>query len=318
MNDEPQNETRSARREPAPEPSSSTHRRRVLSFLATFALCVGLILTTVFCTKKSELPVTPAPTPEATPPIANASIVESPTDGSFDKFSHSTGAHASLACDSCHKRENNSAQPTLPGHKACTDCHSQQFFTPNHPMCAICHTSLEASNPPLKDFPRLASFNVKFDHAQHLRGGARPEAGCASCHAPMRRGVALSIPAGLAAHSNCYECHTPGANSGGRDIASCGACHSLARYARTSTNARAFAVSFSHAEHSPRQGLRCDECHNVRAGAPQSRQVTAPRPTQHFATRGQSCMTCHNNRRAFGGDDFNDCKRCHTGSSFRF
>jgi hypothetical protein len=29
-------------------------------------------------------------------------------------------------------------------------------------------------------------------------------------------------------------------------------------------------------------------------------------------------MTCHNNRRAFGGDDFADCKRCHTGQTFRF
>ena len=59
--------------------------------------------------------------------------------------------------------------------------------------------------------------------------------------------------------------------------------------------------------------------HQVRAGAPQTRQVASPQPTQHFGTgRAQNCMTCHNNRRAFGGDDFADCKRCHKGQTFRF
>jgi hypothetical protein len=39
----------------------------------------------------------------------------------------------------------------------------------------------------------------------------------------------------------------------------------------------------------------------------------------HFAsTRTQSCASCHNNSRAFGGTDFSDCKRCHEGSTFRF
>jgi hypothetical protein len=65
--------------------------------------------------------------------------------------------------------------------------------------------------------------------------------------------------------------------------------------------------------------LRCDECHQVRAGVGQGQQVTAPRPTQHFGSgRAQTCMTCHNNRRTFGGDDFADCKRCHKGQTFRF
>jgi hypothetical protein len=29
-------------------------------------------------------------------------------------------------------------------------------------------------------------------------------------------------------------------------------------------------------------------------------------------------MTCHNGKRAFGGDDFTSCKRCHTGPAWRF
>jgi c(7)-type cytochrome triheme protein len=253
-------------------------------------------------------------------PLRASMLVTSPQDGGFTRFSHANPRHASLACDACHRRENNSAQSTLPGHKACTDCHAQQFFTPNHPMCSICHTSLEGSNPPVKGFPRLGSFNVKFDHAQHMSGAARPQGSCSSCHAPLRRGVALSIPAGISAHSNCYQCHTPGSQSGGRNISSCGACHNLGRYARTPTTARAYSVSFSHADHGPRQQLRCDQCHNVRGGLAQMRQVSSPQPSQHFASaRAQSCMTCHNNKRSFGGDDFGDCKRCHTSpTTFRF
>jgi hypothetical protein len=38
---------------------------------------------------------------------------------------------------------------------------------------------------------------MKFDHAQHMTGNARPKNGCASCHSgTLRRGAALSIPAG--------------------------------------------------------------------------------------------------------------------------
>lgn len=257
----------------------------------------------------------------ATASTANAAAGASPflrafvQGGDGATFSHSTPRHASLACDSCHRRDSD-AQPRLPGHRACTDCHLPQFMTSGSALCSNCHTNLESGNPPLKAFPGLKSFNARFDHAKHLAGAARPEAGCASCHTPARRGVALSIPAGLDAHRNCYQCHTPGAQSGGRDISSCAACHSLGRYARTPTNAASYRVGFSHATH---RSMRCDDCHGVRAGEPQRRQVTEPRPAQHFASgRAQSCMTCHNGRRAFGGDDFASCKRCHKGQTFRF
>ena len=255
-------------------------------------------------------------------PASTTAPVAAPQDMNrdFSKFSHTTNSHASLACASCHQRTaDNSARPVLPGHKACTDCHLAQFVSANAPMCAICHTNLDSSNPPVKAFPGLRSFNAKFDHAQHLSGAARPANGCASCHAPARRGIALSIPAGLDAHQNCYQCHTPRAQANGRDIGSCAACHSLSAYSRTPTNARAFGVGFSHRDHGARQGLGCADCHTVRAGLPQSRQVSATIPTQHFSSgRAQSCMTCHNNQRAFGGNDFADCKRCHTGQSFSF
>ena len=142
----------------------------------------------------------------------------------YSKFLHNSQRHSSLACNSCHERTDNSATPRFPGHKACTDCHRSQFTTPQVPMCTICHTDISSGNPPLKNFPASFNepFNVKFDHAQHATGAARPQRGCAGCHgSPVNRGAGLSIPANLAAHNNCYTCHTPASKSNaGREIAS--------------------------------------------------------------------------------------------------
>jgi c(7)-type cytochrome triheme protein len=245
----------------------------------------------------------------------------------YSKFSHSyPGAHAALSgrwsCSICHTRTDNSAEPKFPGHKACISCHQTQFNTPGTAFCSICHTQegLSQQNPPLKKFPgNLSGFRMDFDHEQHNTGEARPRESCAACHAPARRGVARTIPAGLSAHQTCYQCHTPGREAGGIDISSCGACHVTGRYGPTSTTARSYAIGFSHAEHGPRERLNCDSCHTVaRRGTPQGRQVSSTFPAQHFPnTRAQSCMTCHNGQRSFGEKNFNDCKRCHTGATFR-
>jgi c(7)-type cytochrome triheme protein len=239
----------------------------------------------------------------------------------YSNFKHSSQKHASLPCSSCHSRNDNSATPVFPGHKACTGCHLAQFVTPNVPMCVICHTDVNNSNPPLKSFPARfkESFNVKFDHSQHMTGSARPKSGCAACHTRSRTS-ALTIPTSISAHNQCYSCHTPGSKSqGGRDLASCGVCHDQKSFARTPTNARAFRFAFSHAKHGSAQRLDCADCHRLTAGAPQTRQVSSPAAFEHFAsTRGMSCLTCHNGKRSFGGDlAFKDCRRCHTSTSFK-
>jgi c(7)-type cytochrome triheme protein len=96
-------------------------------------------------------------------------------------------------------------------------------------------------------------------------------------------------------------------------------CHEVSRYSRTSMKARSFRYGFSHAKHGSRQRLQCTDCHRVTAGLAQSRQVSSPLANEHFpGRRGGTCATCHNGRRTFGGDlAFADCKRCHTGTSFR-
>ncbi len=237
-----------------------------------------------------------------------------PANLDYGTFQHSTQYHARLPCLLCHKRDTNAAVPKRPAgsnHLPCAGCHAQQFASSDGPICTICHTDVKAGA--LKPFPRLRSFNMKFDHGRHLNMGG---VGCASCHRPARGGVALQIPTGFNAHANCFRCHTNNAQSGGRDISSCGTCHELGAYARTPQFAQAFRVGFSHADH---KDTSCNACHQIRAGLPQRAQVTQPQPLNHHATgRGQSCATCHNGRRAFGGDDFSVCKRCHTGGAWRF
>ncbi len=239
----------------------------------------------------------------------------------YSTFKHNSQKHASLGCNSCHQRADNSATPRFPGHKACTGCHVGQFVTPAIPMCVICHTEVSSSNPPLKSFPSKFNegFNIKFDHAQHMTGSARSQSGCSACHTRLggRAAAALSIPASLSAHNQCYSCHTPGSHAAsGGEIASCGVCHDQKGFSRTPTNARSFRFAFSHGKHTR---IGCNDCHSLIAGAPQSRQVSSPAPSEHFATgRGSSCLTCHNGKRSFGGDlAFKDCKRCHTAATFR-
>ena len=205
------------------------------------------------------------------------------------------------------------------GHSPCTGCHAQQFNDPRSPICTICHTETDSANPPVKPFPKLQSFGFTFDHASHTAGAAR--ANCATCHRPSGRAlVALSIPSGAGAHAACFRCHTPsGVGGDGRDISSCDTCHQLGRPSRVSAWSGAYtSTPFSHASHA-REGLACADCHTVRAGAPLARQVSAPYPAQHHAPAGtKSCASCHDDKRAFGGEDFNDCTRCHRGNAWHF
>jgi c(7)-type cytochrome triheme protein len=272
---------------------------------ATSLIVFGVI--TVFNLRAAES--RPLPSVES-----NQEQMQFPEGLDYGKFMHSSRNHSRLPCLLCHRRESNAPIPKRPGgsgHLPCAGCHAQQFTNSDSPICTICHTDVKSGA--LKSFPRLQSFRMKFDHSLHLKMG---NVSCATCHRPSRGGVALSIPSGFNAHATCYRCHTPRAESSGRDISSCGTCHQLGGYSRTPEFAQAFRVGFSHAKH---QKVNCSECHQARAGMPQRRQVTAPEPLNHHATgRAQSCMTCHDGKRAFGGDDFTVCTRCHTGKAWHF
>jgi hypothetical protein len=247
---------------------------------------------------------------------AFAHAVFEPATADYSQFKHDNHNHARLPCLLCHRRENNSPQPTLPGkaaHAPCTGCHAQQFANQASEICTICHTDVQSGK--VKSFPPLRSFDVRFDHAKHIAAGAA----CATCHRRNRGGVGLSIPSRLNAHVTCFSCHTPGAQANGSNISSCSTCHQLGRLIRTFEQAPTYRVGFSHANHDASEGLSCAGCHQVRAGLPWGRQVTAPLPLNHHAPVSRSsCATCHNGQRAFGGDDFSACKHCHKGPTWHF
>ena len=95
-------------------------------------------------------------------------------------------------------------------------------------MCSICHQSVNGNDPPRKAFPDKfkESFNMKFDHAQHMTGGARPKNGCTACHSSAvatRRGLVDSCGDGRARWLLHLSHAERAAN--GRDLASCGVCH---------------------------------------------------------------------------------------------
>lgn len=285
-------------------------RRRRLSLLVLLIGVMTIILVSLFGTRTSAL--TDGVSVEEAKPFTFTYAQASGTD--YSKFTHRNAAHTRLPCLLCHRRETNLTQPKRSGHTPCAGCHAQEFANPASSICTICHSNPAADKPDVKAFPRLASFNMKFDHARHK------STDCSTCHKPAGRNkVALSIPSGFAAHTVCYQCHTERAQSAGRDLSSCGTCHQLGSYSRTPITAKAFQVNFSHAKHGKSQQLNCRDCHQVKGGVAQRQQVSAPFPAQHAASqRAMSCMSCHNGKRAFGGDDFKSCQKCHTGPTFRF
>ncbi|MGB7208517.1 MAG: cytochrome c3 family protein [Pyrinomonadaceae bacterium] len=229
-------------------------------------------------------------------------------DKDYSRFTHSNDFHSRLPCLLCHRRDDNSARIGFPGksgHLPCAGCHALQFSDNMSPICTICHTSTG-----MKRFPGLRSFGVKFVHSKHMRTN------CVTCHKPQGRGVAKSIPSGPSAHTTCFQCHSSKTSFA---MSSCGTCHQPGRLIRTSESAIAFRKGFSHAKHSGNKTSNCTTCHTIRAGSARGKQVTAPLASMHFAPAGsQSCGGCHNGKRAFGPDDFVNCKRCHQANTFKF
>ena len=256
----------------------------------------------------------------ALPTESEVTFVSTPlleSSGDFSRFPHNNPMHARMSCLTCHRHGRNPSQVKRPSHTPCAGCHSLQFADTNSPICTICHTNVNSGT--VKPLSSLKGFGVKFDHARHTKGAARPRAGCITCHKIIGSGAARSIPMGANAHATCFQCHVPLAQYGRRNISSCGVCHQPGRYARPTQWSNAFNVSFSHAKHDSNKGLNCSDCHSIKNTGRRTKQVTKPVPLNHHAPNGvQSCQTCHNGKRAFGGDDFSTCKRCHQGTTWHF
>jgi c(7)-type cytochrome triheme protein len=277
------------------------------NFAKAFLVTAGVIAFAASCLQQSPKLAVTLTSAEPAEPVA-----VSLSEKKFEAFSHKIKEHQQFQCTTCHQREGRSLDMDYAGHESCVGCHLNQFvdkelMDKSKTMCAICHA---AKIPDMNKFPTRfkEGWNMKFDHADHDNGAGRPPEGCASCH--RSSGPGKTILSGFDSHANCYTCHTADSKIG----SSCSTCHELAPYNRTLQSEYNFRYIFRHDDHGPAQGVRCDECHKITAGAPTGRQVSNIAIRQHLTPPGSNCAQCHNGRRAFTGNNpFNvaSCALCH-------
>jgi c(7)-type cytochrome triheme protein len=283
--------------------TNSVRSKNVIRALLVFGAVAAFAAGCLKQEPRTSVPLTASETPEPMP--------ERVSNKTFEAFSHKIPEHQQFACTSCHQRQGSSLKMDYAGHDSCIGCHLNQFTDRDQVMCAICHKDTKSVPPSMNAFPVkfIEGFNMKFDHSAHDNGKGRPPEGCSSCHDSS--GPGKTIPVGFQAHTNCFGCHTAESK-----IGSCTVCHQLGPYNRTLQSEYGFKAIFRHGDHSSRQGVSCNECHNVIAGAPNARQVTNISILEHRTTPGNNCLSCHNGRRAFTGNnplDVNSCTRCHKG-----
>ncbi|MFV0389347.1 MAG: cytochrome c3 family protein [Pyrinomonadaceae bacterium] len=271
--------------------------------LVLLPIAIAFIASACWDRKKEAPANTNVPAPTGTP------VVKIDPNLDFSKFNHSIAMHQRMPCSICHTEETvnrKSGTINLPGHVPCSGCHVEQFKDENNSMCTLCHT--DAKTGAMKSFPAIKTFNASFSHSRHQNTS------CTTCH--KNAGVKETILNRNNSHATCFSCHTSAKPVNGKDIGKCDTCHAPGSPPpAVSENSPAYSAPFSHARHK----MECTACHTISRGGARGNQVSGIVPKMHFPPKGaKSCATCHNGGRAFGENNFDNCKRCHQGSNFRF
>ena len=194
------------------------------------------------------------------------------------------GAHATVACEKCHKNKQFRGIP----HGQCADCHSDPHRGELGASCDGCHTP-------------VAWRTERIDHARTgfpLRG-RHQQVPCAECH--RQPATQVKPP-----HAECRDCHTdPHRGSFSQD---CAGCHTEQGFAGASfDHARQteFPLLERHAE------IQCIACHRqaVPAAGPGAGKVV------DFRGLDTRCVACHTDPHQ--GRLGTDCSSCHGNRSFR-
>ena len=212
--------------------------------------------------------------------------------------------HGSLNCQSCHSDStgNQMSVISVAMHKdstnSCATCHNEKraFGANDFSDCRKCHQEVSGTK----------NFGVKFDHSIHLK-----QTNCATCHKSGGNGISFSVPNGQNAHNTCFQCHSPNKDSNNFTSSKCFQCHQIGGTNNIVASPNIIAGNFNHTKH---QNLGCNTCHTTTGG-----EMSAPTVAMHKATKAVlSCAACHNSQKAFGSDDFSNCKRCYIGGNFKF
>lgn len=218
-------------------------------------------------------------------------------------FSFNHSSHSKLDCQSCHNSTGNNKMSaiTVAMHggqtNSCASCHNEKraFGANDFSDCRQCHQEVGGAK----------SFGVSFDHSDHNKTN------CATCHKSGGKGVNFTVPNGEAAHTTCFQCHSPMKDSKSFTSSKCFQCHQIGGKNDITPSSAVIDGNFSHTKH---KAMDCSSCHTNKGG-----EMNAPTVAMHKASKsGVNCATCHNNQKAFGGEDFTNCKRCHTGGNFKF
>jgi hypothetical protein len=200
------------------------------------------------------------------------------------KFDHAAasgfalaGAHADLACTSCH-----AAGVTAELDRECASCHDDDPHRGQlGARCESCHAQHTWLDPPRFDHGLIA-FPLLGKHAALQ---------CSACHA---------TPAFHDAGDACTDCHAKEDPHGGTFGAVCATCHTPVDWHATSFDHAAitgFALSGAHAR------VSCAGCHTGKR--------------QELASAGApACGQCHRQDDPHGGRFGADCAACHGPESF--
>lgn len=193
-----------------------------------------------------------------------------------------TGAHAAVACQTCHVRSGDAPRRFAGTRTRCAECHVDvhrgTFDRSGRPQsisgrtdCARCH-GIEAFTPVLADF----------EHATwtgYALAGAHEKVACSACHPP-----AADKRLGRAAGSTCAACHQdPHAGQFAAGATTdCARCHVVAGWRDLrfdhATQSR-FPLDATHAK------VACNRCHFA--------VDTGARTVIRYKPLGTACSDCH-------------------------
>jgi hypothetical protein len=243
------------------------------------------------------------------------------------------GAHAAVACASCHDEKR--AWGPRPKFGRCDDCHTDAHnglaTLGGQPAdCAACHD--------VRDFAPSTYTTAQHQKSPYPLEGAHATAKCERCHTRAAAGSAAAMPLGRArvalrpARATCVDCHAdphagrfdvpmPGANGRTLPARACRDCHAMTAFSPSTYDEIAhrtcqFPLTGAH------RATPCQVCHaELKAPASRStlRAAAASMRPLRFEGRFRACADCHASPH---GDQFaarrdqGACDACHGVEAF--
>src|SRR5262252_2051734 len=113
--------------------------------LTIAGLAAAIIASTFACHRRDRTAnrtAPPAPAESPAPGQTASGIIGVSDAALLDRsirFDHNRAEHKKQDCMLCHQRADNAAEPRLPGHAACIDCHVREYSAESSRLCEVCH-----------------------------------------------------------------------------------------------------------------------------------------------------------------------------------